>query len=62
MRLRRGGLRLPPAIARPRHRLPSLWAGSDHLRRPLFASGLPPMIPRGSRALRCGRPRSSRRK
>ena len=36
-------------------------AGSDHLRRPLFASGPPPMIPRGSRALRCGRHRSSQR-
>ncbi len=36
-------------------------AGSDHLRRPHVASGLPPMIPRGSRALRCGRRRSSQR-
>ena len=35
MRLRRGRLCLPPAVARPRHRLPSLWTGSDHLRRPL---------------------------
>jgi hypothetical protein len=34
-------------------------AGSDDLRRPHVASGLPPMIPRGSRALRCGRRRSS---
>lgn len=43
------------------HSLPNLWVGSDHLRRPHTASGLPPMIPRGSRALRRGRRRSSQR-
>ncbi len=55
-----GRLRTPPADARPR-RLPSLLGSNDHLRRPHVAPGLPPMIPRGSRALRCGRRRSSRR-
>ena len=49
------------AEAHPLHRLPNLWAGSDHLRRPHAALGLPPMIPRGSRTLRCGQRRSSRR-
>lgn len=48
-----------PAVARPSRRLPSLWAGGDHLRRPHVAPGLPPMTPRGSRALRCGQRRSS---
>jgi hypothetical protein len=57
MRLRRGDC-AHPRLARARRRLPSWWAGSDHLRRPHVASGLPPMIPRGSRALRCGRHRS----
>ena len=32
MRLAPGRLCLPPAAARPRHRLPSWWASSDHLR------------------------------
>ena len=55
-----GRLRLPPARARPLQ-TPELVGSSDHLRRPHVAPGLPPMIPRGSRALRCGRRKSSRR-
>ena len=49
------------AEAHPLHRLPNLWAGSEHLCRPHAALGLPPMIPRGSRTHRCGRCGSSRR-
>ena len=61
MRLRRGRLCQGSADARPRHRLPGVWAGSDHLRRPHCALGLPPTFPRGSLPLRCGPRRSSRR-
>jgi hypothetical protein len=34
----------PSGCARPRHRLPDVWAGSDHLRRPHCALGLPPHL------------------
>ena len=61
MRLRRGRLCQGSADARPRHRLPGVWADCDHLRRPHCALGLPPTFPRGSLPLRCGPRRSSRR-
>src|SRR5437667_99253 len=48
-----GRLRPPPAGARP-PQTPEHVGWCDHLRRPHAAPGLPPMIPRRSRALRCG--------
>jgi hypothetical protein len=44
-----------PTREEPTAQTPTLPFGlSDHLRRPRGALGLPPLIPRGSRTLRCG--------
>ena len=56
-RLRRGRLRLVRLSHGRVADSPS--CGLDELHRPHVATGLPPMIPRGSRALCCGRRRSS---
>ena len=56
-RLRRGRLRI---VRLPRGQgADSHSCGRDELRRPHVAPGLPPMIPRGCRALHCGQRSSS---